>query len=542
MQTKYFLIVMALCLFVMPIYGQKLKDKRVTVHYVSLPINKLPDDYKTYSVEAAGSGFYAGSLNRNTYAEAVRMDGFKRLVGSGSDFGHLRVYLYVGTPALGEAKLKSKTTTTKKDDVETKKTVYWYSVPFKTNISCKVVDPEGAVLATYSKNTGNTLTTKQMSTSAAARRDYVNKIGTMGQSVAKSAAKEVVEAANDLLTLKYDFAVKKEYEQLYLIKKHKTEDDFEKSYETAKTVLEKASATTPAEEIKEKLADAIKFWKEQAEIDPKGDKKLMRIHEAANYNLAIVHYYLDELDEAKTYAYEVLQSVGKDRKSKNLIEKISKTSKTMALHNIHTLHHKRDLSNAAGPSKVAAFEQEKEELAEANNSIEGTITKNGEQIEGTVMQDKDAETLIFGEGGNVKFVVEGNNEMKEHDLTAAGVTSFTLGERSFTKLNFSPCAKGKTEPQLHIMEEVYVSDKITLYQYYPSNGALGGETTEFAYQKNGEEMPVSLLDTQFLIFDKGIAKYFADCTDLTSMCAAGDIKMNKDDLIKAARIYSELCE
>lgn len=542
MQTKYFLIVMALCLFVMPIYGQKLKDKRITVNYVSLPNTKLPDDYNTYSVKVSGSGFYSGNLNRRTYADLIKMDAFKRLSGLGTNFGHLRVYVYVGSPIPGDVKPKSKTTTTKKDGKEIRKTVYWYAVPFKTNISCKIVDPEGAILAKYSTTTSSTESTSQKSSKSAAYAEYKSKREQMGIDVAKGAALKIVKQTNDLLVSKFDFAARKQIEKLYLIKKHKTEDDFEKSFETAKAVFGKATATTPAEEIKEKLADPIKFWKEQAKIDPKGDKKLMRIHEAANYNLAVVHYYLDELDEAKSYAYEVLQSVEKDRKSKNLIEKISRVSKTMAVQNVYTLHYERDLSAAVGPTEVTAFEQEKEELAEANHSIAGTITKNGKQIEGTVMQDKEAETLIFGEGGNVKFVIEGDNKMEEYDLTAADVTTFTLGDRSFVKHNFSPCAKGKTEAQMHIMEEVYTSDKITLYQYYSSNGALGDDATEFAYQKNGEKMPVSLLDTQFLIFDKGIAKYFADCADLTSMCAAGDIKMNKDDLIKAARIYSELCE
>jgi len=71
---------------------------------------------------------------------------------------------------------------------------------------------------------------------------------------------------------------------------------------------------------------------------------------------------------------------------------------------------------------------------------------------------------------------------------------------------------------------------------------LSGEKTELAYQKTGDPAPVSLEDTQFLVLNKGLSKYFADCPDLTKMCSEGQIELYKEDLIKAARIYTELCE
>ena len=91
------------------------------------------------------------------------------------------------------------------------------------------------------------------------------------------------------------------------------------------------------------------------------------------------------------------------------------------------------------------------------------------------------------------------------------------------------------------MEELYASDKISLYKYYPISGALGDEKHEFALQKKAEETPISLLDTQFLMFEKGLANYFNDCEDLKIMCENGKIALEEEDLLKAARIYSEVC-
>ena len=150
--------------------------------------------------------------------------------------------------------------------------------------------------------------------------------------------------------------------------------------------------------------------------------------------------------------------------------------------------------------------------------------------------------MVFGAKGNTKFMAEEDGEMIEYDLTSEEVSEFTMGERKFIKTRFNPSAKGKGESAMHILEVVYTSDKIKLLKYYPSSGALGEEKSEFAFQKNSDDFPLSLEDTQFLLWKKGLSKYFGDCADLKDMCTEGGIKKNQDDLIKAARIYSELCE
>ena len=60
--------------------------------------------------------------------------------------------------------------------------------------------------------------------------------------------------------------------------------------------------------------------------------------------------------------------------------------------------------------------------------------------------------------------------------------------------------------------------------------------------KAGESEPTSLSGTTILLWKKGIASYFEDCAELNAMCLEGGIEKEKESLIKAARIYSELCE
>ncbi len=547
MKTTNLLFILLFLSFSLPGLSQKLKDKRIGYHYVSLPSEKLPDDFQTYSVRVYGSAVRQGGLSAERLANSINMDGFKKLDGFGTNYGHLRVSVYTGYVSTGRAELKN-SKSTKKDKKTGKETTtysYWYEVPLSSNGSFKIVDPDGNILDEGSTSSGNTVSTRKYSKSSDLRKNYSSLISGLRKDFAKKAANSAVNAAQRSLNNKFAYDYRTDFQNTFFLKKHDSAKDFVKYFELTKTAFATMKGDHSAETVeavKKKLQPAMDFWKEQGDFDPKGDKKQKRVFRAANFNIALVSYYLDDLDTAKKYAEMVLKSEKKDRRSSDMIAAVEKMKKKMEYHGINSMHYVRDLSNAKAPAKVKAFEEEKEELESANNSLSGSITINGEEIKGSVMQAKDAEEMIFGEKGNTKFTVETDGKIKEYDLTAEEISAFKLGERKFIKTRFSPSAKGESEAVMSILEEIYSSDKITMYKYYSSSGVMADEKTEFAYQKAGEDFPLSLYDTRFLLWKKGIAKYFEDCGDLKDMCAEGGIKMNKDDLIKAARIYSELCE
>ncbi len=537
------LLLLFVGIFVHASFAQKLKDKRIGFSYVKLPSDRLPEDFMTYSVSVYGRNIPDGGFSANGLAKGIKMNSFKRLDGSPGNHGHLRVSVQTGYTTAGSPDFKSRTDTKKdKEGNETKTTYYWYEFPFSSSGSYKIVDPTGKNLASGNTGSSRTMKTSETTNSAALRKAYSKHKSEQRKAFARSAANNSVTKASNALIGKYDFHHDKVWHQIYWIKKHSTETNFVKYFDLTKKVFAAAKAGTPASELKTQMQAALDFWQEIAAKDPGGDKKMKRVYKAANHNLAVVSYYLDDLAGAKKYAEAVIKSEGKDKRSAAMISKINATQKLMAFHEINTVHYTRDLSNAIAPSKVQELEEIKEEIATNNNTIEGTIIVEGEVLKGSIIQEKEAKDIFFGEDGNTKFVVEMDNDIKEFNLAHEDVASFKIGDRSFVKMNFTPSAKGKTETKKHILEEVYISDKINLYQYFPSTGKLGDEKTEFAFQKKGAEQPTSLMATQFLILKKGLANYFSDCADLKDMCSTGDIKMDKDDLIKAARIYSELCE
>ncbi|MEM1123067.1 MAG: hypothetical protein AAGJ18_21675, partial [Bacteroidota bacterium] len=499
-----------------------MKDKNVTFKYVALPTEKLPDDFKTYSVKVYGSNLRTSGLSASNLAKDISMDGFKRLSGGDGNYGHLRISVYTGWPKRGDYKLESKTETKKdKEGNETKTTKYWYEFPFSSVGYYYVYDPEGVALVEESVTTNKVLKTSSYKSAADLRKKFRSLLADKKKAFAKEATNDVVRAAKNLITERYDFNQTAKQHKLYWVKKHSTEKDFSKHLESAKALAKSVNAETSAADLKAKLRPAIDFWKKVADETPADDKKLKRVYKAANHNLAVVHYYLDDFDAATQYAEAVIASEGKDGRAKGLLKKIKASQALMELHGVNTMHYVRNVADAIAPAKVKALEEMKEEIAENNNTATGYIYINGEKITGSIAQKKEASELFFGENGNTTFIVDTGSELREYDLTHEDITAFAIGERSFIKVNFQPSAKGKSEVKKHIMEELYTSDKINLLKYYPTTGSLSEEKAEFAFQKKADDQPVSLLSTQFLILKKGLANYFSDCGDLEEMCSAG---------------------
>lgn len=101
MTRKIIFLLTGLFIFANLGFSQKLKDKIIQVPYVSLPSKKLPASFSTYSVKVNGGAFNYSNRDPFSTAKSIRMDGFKRLTGMGSDFGHLRVYATASTPYIG---------------------------------------------------------------------------------------------------------------------------------------------------------------------------------------------------------------------------------------------------------------------------------------------------------------------------------------------------------------------------------------------------------------------------------------------------------
>lgn len=541
MKNNYLLLLVACILATSSLFGQRLKDKRAQINYVSLPTKKLPDSYTTYSVQIYGSNVTESGNSSQALENRIVMDGFKR-VNYQDGGGHLRIVANMGGISQGRPESKSNKITKKdeKTGVETVTWEYWYELPMTGSASFHIYGPDGDVLATYNRNYGDKKATSRYSSSSELSKNYNANINRMRKDLAQDVVGDIMRVAIENVSDNFDFDKRHDNPEIFIVENYPSEPDYQKYYDLIDNEWKKIDSAVPASELKTKFGDALAFYEKEAEIDPKGDKKLLKVFEAANYNAALLYFYLDDFEKAVRYANRVIASEGgKHKKSTDLIERIQKEKKLMEMHGINTLHYARDLSNALPPSAIKALEKAQEQLESENNLLRGVVVINGERIEGTVVSEKGVDELDFSDKGNTKFM---DASKKEYSYSAKEIEAFSIGTRNFVKKNFAPCAKGKVDPAMHILEEIYTSDKIVLYKYYPSAGALSDAKTEFAFKKASDTDPVSLYDTRFLILKKGLATYFTDCADLKAMCEQGEITNDQEGLLKAARIYAELCE
>ncbi len=544
MTNRTFLTFFLLSFFLLPAIGQKAKDKRVYINYVSLPSEKLPPEYTTYSATVSGGNLSIAGKDQAAVAKGIRMFSFAR-VGDNKDgeYGHLRISANAGTVTCGRLVSKSRTETYKDDKgVEKKRNYYWYELPCSGSTSFRILDPDGAVLASGSNLYNSNAKSSEYGSSSSLYSASESIYASLRKSYAEDMVNEVVRSAQSALSSKFDFAFTKDDPQFYFIKKHDQEDRFESCLDNTIAIFKEMPANGDPAVYLPKFESCISLWESHTKSMPGKDKDLEEVYLACNANLANLYFFLDQFDKAEMHAKKILTVDPKNNRAENFLETKAKTEQRMELHNIHTMHYNRDLSKALPPTKVKEIEEAKEEMAANNNSLPGFIVTDTDTVTGTFMRNKEEEDFVFGANGNTKFMVESGGMPKEYEIPYGKINSFGIGDRTFRRMNFSPCAKGKSEPAMHIMELIYDHDKIKLFKYYPELGTLSSASTEFAFQKAGEADPVSLLDTKFLLLNKGLATYFSSCPDLSALCTEGSFKLNEDDLLKAARVYAEVCE
>lgn len=523
-------------------HAQKLRDKSVTIKHTQLPYRLTPDSYTTYSVEAVGEVLQISGISAKNFSDDLTMQGFKRVSGFGQSAGHLHLVVDLGILSVGQAVFKNSITKVKdKNGNETSVEQFYYSVPFSGSFNAKVIDPNGKILGNSSGTFNRELSSNKLRDAEVVKKGVNKYINMLTVEAARDIQKDAYSLANSLLQ-SFDYREINARENLYIIRKHPSENQWVKHQENVKKRFEEHGNNTNLGYLKEHIEDAIEFYKKMASKDHKNDKKLKRIHRAANLNLATIYYYLDDPASTIEYAEVVLRVNEKDARASRIVNDTKKLLKKMRDSGISTIYYQRDLKNAVAPIIEEQRALENREILEGTVSSKAYIVLRNVAVSGQLIVDNNAEDLIFGNGGNVKFVENKDGILEEIDLTNSQVTEINFSNRVLKRMKFAPSAKGQVDPSMYFLEKLYNSERISVFKYYPQSGALGGDKPEFAFQKSGQEYPISLESTMFLLWKKGLAKYFADCPDLAEMASEGGIEKTKDSLIKAARVYSELCD
>ena len=260
------------------VFGQRLKDKKAKFNYVSLPSEKLPDDYLTYSINIYGRTIVDMGVTSEAAQDRLSMDGFKRMDHYADNGAHIRAFVNTGYMRVGRTALKTKTNSHKDKETGkvTKTTDYWYSTAYSGNTSFKIYGPKGEILDSGTFPYNDTKTTKSYSSRAELNKRKARALQSNHKSARNDMYSSAVGAARKSLADKFDFKKRTESKELYIVKKHATTDDYEKYYEQIKKEWSTIDPCEGPDAYKTKFADALAFYEKEAQIQP-GNKKQNRI-------------------------------------------------------------------------------------------------------------------------------------------------------------------------------------------------------------------------------------------------------------------------
>lgn len=528
--------------------AQKIKNEKFDIAYTQLPAKPLDNEFTTYKVNFYGSGyvnghsiFESGNLTQAGLEKTINLAGFKKESGN----AHVRVNVSVGNARVVKNEMATKVTESKsKDGKVTKSTSYHMEYHYYIPVKYMVYDFHGNLLhesyVTDAKDIEK-INGGSSNSYSKAYEDWKNSRLSKVNSSAASYVRNAVNSVNGGINYLYGYLARSEREELKVTKKFEDES-FLQAYDTAKAAFEKVKADAPAETLAADLKPAIDFWMNYDKY-PVDDKNLKKVRYACLYNLTIVYFWMDDLENAEKYAKQCIEIDYKDGGVKRHLERIEQLKKSFELNGVTSRHFAIDVASATPPSnntEVAAPAEDEEDSASMTGTLE---LANGDKIEGDVIVNtEDGSDLVFGPKGNITFNYKADGKEVVNPLDPSEIQAVAFNGRSFKVMDFTPGAKGNKAAGKHLLEVIYDSPRIKLFKYYPFDDQLGDKKIEFALLKQGEPAPTSTSSTPFLLFKKGLAKYFEDCADLAELAGAGEIEHTEDGLIQAARIYAEVCE
>lgn len=528
-------------------YAQKIKQERVDVQYTQLPATPLDASFTTYTLRIRGAQYYLDNIRKTQSAleSYFQLDGFKKIPNG----GHFTLEVNLGYFRVESDKMETSTSKEKlKDGTEKVTTRYYKSIRWSMPISWRLYDYEGRVLFdTYhtDRNRTQTYSTSTYNTPGEASRFWSENYTKVTNNLIENYIENNLGDMGRQFRHNYDFQriVRATDELEVLREKDEQYADYNQAYETVKAAFAQMTPDQPVDKLREAVKPAVEFWlKAKDKYDP-NDKKQKGLIHACLFNTATVFYWLDDLESAERYANQANDLDWKEGRSKRLLKEIEATRKLFAANKVTTRHIFRDPEKAIPPAKAIELAEKAEEEAANSAVFNGYMnTLTGDSISGTfTIKTTEGTELKFGPSGNVVFQYQKGGKNITDVLKPGDLKSFAFNDRKFFVKSFAPGAKGNTQAGMHILEQLYTSDKVSVYQYHPYDNKLGDVETEYAYQKRGESAPVSISGSAFLLFKKGLAKYFSDCADLAELANSDEFKKTEADIIRAARVYAEMC-
>ncbi len=517
-------ILFALLFFPYQSYSQKAKGKIISYKHMQLPSDPLEGEFKTYSVRVKDTYSTLLKMGLTDNKLATQYFDFKQYKRQGQK-GDFELYIEVGEPTIVEEEIIKTQKTVGKD--EAKKTVnyYHYEVKYFVPMVYQLKDGNRELMREEVYNTQKIYKTQTDKSKLNVSKLWIkNRKSTMNKNYAEYIKTNLADMSKKFynkidrrpgtMSLNF-FRIKK-------AEKYKAEQ-YTEAFDLTKKVLGAAKPTTPVQTLKKNMQPAVDIWLAGLEkYDPKS-KKERGMYLASAVNLGKTHILFGEFDEARNYIEKAKEA---DKKAG-----VIRGLEAMLAKHIQLKEVNENIPNNYKGTYAGGEVAMKEELSLGTDLLNDyIITTTNDTIRGEI----DVERTAFGVN---KLTVTNNFDTDQpvRSFTPKKIKKIKKGDASYHLLQLRESDKlnGAT---LELAEIVYVTDKAGVYR----KRSKERDEYELYLMKHVEgAKSVNLSGIKFLIFNKGVAKYFSDCESIVAKAKDKKYKRSNESLMQLIDEYTE---
>jgi hypothetical protein len=554
MNHNYFLFLAFLCLLPST-QAQKvdLDGEKLPIQYLRMPKKPFPAAYKYYSttVSAKPNDLPRMGMSENSVLKYAVVPGYKR-IDKGGDFNievSISDFRYEGP-----AEVKNNTTTTKdKAGKEVKTTTYHVETRFLHFLSAKLQDKSEKIL--YEKTWNDLVQTckSRQFNSLKEANDYIK--NGASSDVSKQDQDAMYKAMGTMqqeLAQYFGFSTMNETFKIQVLdsKKHADYEGFQSAYQHAKAAFATMRADQPLDSVRLRAQPAFDYFDKQKDAYDAADKVGKKLKYACLYNMALMHYWLENFDQAETFANAVVANDYDPKDGKRLLEDIIDQRANLERCKRSSSHFvleysEEEVTEVAAVEfrtdaglRVEAYKDDKKALKDGGLEHAGTMLVKGQEMKGVFLLD---DPNFIGFDKNVRFAVESENNVYFPRRDWKNTTEFTFDNRRFKCLPFQSAnqlsinSKASTE----IMEVLYESPTVMAFLAYTGEQRTLNNPPEFVIYKVSDMEMISLNGMKFALnLNNGIKKAFGDeCPDVAAGTEKdGGFKRNKEGITQLAEM------
>ena len=351
------LITVAILVCMINALGQRVDlDKyNFNASYIDLPKLVIDTSYKTFFVVLDASPALDRDIREISPEEMIYIDGWKKLEKN----GHVKIFIQLEDVFIENVEVKERVEILKdKDGKETGKRSHFYvQLGYSFGAESKVTDYKGTeidIITLADRNNRQTYNSQEFSNFLEASLYYKFRGIDFTKEISKRAVRNAMNNLSNYMTYNYGYSSHTVTDYLWILdsKKHPEYEAHRRAWLTFKQAMFQMNAEEPLDEVRTALAPVISYYekiKKQYSSKSKSDRKMRY---ASYYNLAKIHYYLDDADAAMREAGELTMNGYDEKDGRGLEAAAARLKAILKLNKFTSRHFSLDIEKYSAPGIV----------------------------------------------------------------------------------------------------------------------------------------------------------------------------------------------